>query len=113
MNELTHLARQFLEQKQRAVKTGPSVSSPEAVPKIVPDLPLSQTNDTIVIEPATCKPVWYQSTDGTLRGPCEVSFVGRTGEAGGYEFWLCVEVAGQTRWIRDSLLLRAPVPSKP
>src|SRR5215831_2935118 len=61
--------------------------------------PLSDSD--MVIEPVLpCRPVYWESMNGTVHGPARVLFLTRTSRAGHYEVWLCLEVAGQTHWIR-------------
>lgn len=62
--------------------------------------------EDITIEPAApnARPVYFESMDGRFHGPCSVSFMARTGCPGQYEFWLCVQEADRSVWIRDTLL---------
>ena len=65
----------------------------------------ASAKEPMVIEPATCGPVYWQSTDGPIYGPAAGSHVAQGREGNGQDsFWLCVEHASSWRWIRTTAL---------
>lgn len=73
--------------------------------RLVQDEPLE-----IVIDPAAAhaRPVWWESAVGELRGPATPLFLAKTGAGAKEQFWVIVELEGQTWWILDERLRAAP-----
>jgi hypothetical protein len=56
-------------------------------------------------EPATCRPVYMEDTDGRIHGPSTVSHVARYRESQNHEeFWLCIQDGKAWHWINSSRL---------
>ena len=67
---------------------------------------LSKTVMEPAIQPdgSPLTPVWWESTDGTLHGPCPVTDVARSDG----RFWLVVQNGEQMAWLHESLLRARP-----
>ena len=58
-----------------------------------------------IVEPASCRPVYFETEPGVIHGPAVVSLMARTVSPDKTSsFWMCVKWQNSYRWLHESLL---------